>query len=292
MTLEQLRTFCAVIEQGGFHAASERLYRSQSAVSIAIKNLEKELGIELFDRQGYRPTSTPQGQVLYNKAKSILSKADEINSIANHFARGEETEISMALSAIAPVEKVLSVIHHLSEEAPATRMNLQIENMGGTLERLIDKEVDFAIAERFAPLAHTEAVHLTSAEMVTVISPEFPLAAHHTEITTFDLEQYVQIVVRDTSRNKPKQSAGLLEGAPQWLVNDFDMKKRIILSGMGWGRMPRHRIFEELKSGRLLELPAQGVEPMVVDIYLFRRVNEMMGPVSERLWQLLRTCQY
>jgi len=292
MTLEQLRALCAVVESGGFHAASETLFRSQSAISIAIKNLEQELGLSLFDRREYRPALTSEGQVIYGKAKSILSRCEELSSIAGHFSQGEETEISIALSAIAPVEQVLDVIKQISESAPATRMSLQIENMGGTLERLQEKAVDFAIAERFMPIDHTEEVHLTSTEMVSVISAGFPLATRYPSISASDLEQYVQVVVRDTSRNQPGQSAGILEGASQWRVNDFDMKKRMILSGSAWGRMPRHRIAEELTDGRLLELSGNKLEPLQIDMFLFRRSNEPMGPIGERLWQLLQQCKY
>ncbi len=292
VTLEQLRALCAVVEKGGFHAASVALFRSQSAVSIAIKNLEQELGLSLFDRKAYRPALTSEGQVLYGKAKSILSRSEELSSIARHFAQGEETEVSIALGAIAPVEQVIDVIKRVSETAPATRMSLQIENMGGTLERLLEKDVDIAIAERFMPIPNTEEVRLTSTEMVSVISPEFSLATHYPAITVSHLEQYVQVVVRDTSRSQAKQTAGVLEGANQWLVNDFDMKKRMILSGAGWGRMPRHRVSEELTDGRLLALSGKELDPLKIDIYLFRRVNEPMGPIGKRLWQLLQQCNY
>jgi len=292
MTLEQLRSLCAVVEKGGFHAAAESLFRSQSAISIAIKNLEQELKLSLFDRQGYRPSLTSEGQVLYAKAKGILLRCEELSNIAKHFVQGAETEISIALSAIAPVEQILAVIKHISESAPATRMNLQVENMGGTLERLLEKEVDFAIAERFMPVAQTETARLTSTEMISVISAGFPLAKHYPAITAADLEHHVQAVVRDTSRKQNKQSAGILSGASQWLVNDFDMKKHMILSGAAWGRMPRHRIAEELADGRLLELSGNELNPLIIDIYLFRRASEPMGPISERLWQSLQDCRY
>ena len=292
MTLEQLRALCAVVEKGGFRAASESLFRSQSAISIAIKNLEHDLGLILFNRKAYRPALTAEGQVLYGKAKSILSKSDEFTNIAKHFSQGEETELSIALCAIAPVEEVLKVIKQVSETAPATRMSLQVENMGGTLERLLEKEVDFAIAERMMPVPQTEEVRLTSTEMISVISPDFPLASQSPAITAADLEPYVQVVVRDTSRNQAKRSAGILEGANQWLVNDFDMKKRMIQSGAGWGRMPRHRVAEELVDGRLLALSGKALAPLEIDIYLFRRANEPMGPIGERLWQLLQQCKY
>jgi len=292
MTLDQLRAFCAVVETGGFHAAGESLFRSQSAISIAIKNLEQELGLSLFDRSGYRPALTAQGQVLFGKARNMLSRSEEFSNIASHFAEGEETEISIALSAIAPVEQVLGVIKQISESAPATRMSLQVENMGGTLERLQDRDVDFAIAERLTPTEKLEEARLSSTEMVSVISTDFPLATRYPAIGVADLEQYVQVVVRDTSRNQPRQSAGIIEGASQWLVNDFDMKKRMILSGSAWGRMPRHRVAEELADGRLLVLSGKRLEPLTIDMYLFRRADEPMGPVGERLWQLLQQCKY
>jgi len=292
MTLDQLRALCAVVETGGFHSAAESLFRSQSAISIAVKNLEQELGLSLFDRTAYRPALTAQGQVLYGKARNMLSRSEEFSNIARHFAEGEETEISIALSAIAPVEQVLGVIKQISESAPATRMSLQIENMGGTLERLQERAVDFAIAERFMPMDHLEEIRLSSTEMISVISADFPLATHYPAIGVTDLEQYVQVVVRDTSRNQPRQSAGIIEGASQWLVNDFDMKKRMILSGSAWGRMPRHRVAEELADGRLLVLTGKRLEPLKIDMYLFRRADEPMGPVSERLWQLLQQCKY
>ncbi len=292
MTLDQLRAFCAVVETGGFHAAAESLFRSQSAISIAVRNLEQELGLSLFDRSGYRPALTAQGQALYGKARSLLSRSEEFINIARHFAEGEESEVSIALSAIAPVEQVLEVIKQISESAPATRMSLQVENMGGTLERLQDREVDFAIAERFMPMDHLDEVLLTSTEMVSVISADFPLAMRYPAISVADLEQYVQVVVRDTSRHQPRRSAGVLERAPQWLVNDFDMKKRMILAGSAWGRMPRHRVAEDLADGRLLALSGEQLDPLQIDMYLFRRADEAMGKVGERLWQKLQQCQY
>ena len=292
MTLDQLHVLCAVVDEGGFHAASVALFRSQSAISIAIKKLELDLGIALFDRQAYRPTLTAEGKVLYGKAKSILARCDDLKHTAEHFAQGEETELSMAMSAIAPVEQLLSVIQSVSQQAPATRMNLQVENMGGTVERLLDKEVDFAISERFFSVPHTQEVRLTSTQMVAVISPDFPLAYRYQGLKTRDLETFVQVVVRDTSRKQKGQTAGVLEGAPQWLVNDFDMKKRMILSGSGWGRMPFHRIHEELKDGRLLALSGAELEPVTVDMYLLRRAHELLGPVGESLWLALQAGQY
>jgi len=66
------------------------------------------------------------------------------------------------------------------------------------------------------------------------------------------------------------------------------MKKSMILSGAAWGRMPRHRINDELNDGRLLELTGPQLDALKIDIYLFRRAGETMGPISELLWQQLQ----
>ena len=72
LTLDQLRTFIAVAEARSFRAAAGRLSRVQSAVSQAVANLEAELGVSLFDRSGYRPVPTPEGQALLADARAIL----------------------------------------------------------------------------------------------------------------------------------------------------------------------------------------------------------------------------
>ena len=77
MTLDQLHVLLTVVETGSFHAASEVLHRSRPAVSIAIKNLEQEIGVALFSREGYRPQLMAEGQVFCEKAQKVLTHAED-----------------------------------------------------------------------------------------------------------------------------------------------------------------------------------------------------------------------
>jgi DNA-binding transcriptional LysR family regulator len=65
MTYDQLAAFLRVASAGSFTAASQRLHKSQPAVSKLVRSLERELGLELFDRGAYRATLTDAGRLFY-----------------------------------------------------------------------------------------------------------------------------------------------------------------------------------------------------------------------------------
>jgi len=292
MTLEQLHVLASIVEHGGFRAAANALYRSQSAVSIAIRNLEEELELKLFLRDQYRPTLTDEGKALYEKAKRILAQTDEFSNLARHLAAGEEPELRLAMSALVPVDQTLSILKEITELAPTTKLSLLVETLNGTMERLDDGDADIAMSETFEHHPDYEYAALTEVEMVSVISPKSKLARKTKHITQEDLQGSIQIIVRDTSQHSDKKTAGVMAGIQHWVVNDFAMKKRIIASGIGWGRMPRHMVEKEINSGELLMQTEVNFSPIQVQINIVRRKNKPMGPVATELWQRLQNINW
>ncbi|MBM7093241.1 LysR family transcriptional regulator, partial [Streptomyces sp. S12] len=67
-TLHDLQCFDAVIQAGGFQAAAASLHRSHPAVFAAVARLERQLGLELLDRSGYRVAPTAAGRSLHRRA--------------------------------------------------------------------------------------------------------------------------------------------------------------------------------------------------------------------------------
>src|ERR1700687_5373409 len=72
LTLDQIRVFLSVVDEGSFPKAAKSLQRAQSAVTYAIRKLEAEIGVPLFDRSAYRSVLTPAGRVLLTRAPHIL----------------------------------------------------------------------------------------------------------------------------------------------------------------------------------------------------------------------------
>ncbi len=287
MTLNQLKILCAVVDKGGFRAAAETLHRSQSALSLAIRKLEEELGLSLFSRDGYRPQLTAEGRTIYDKAQTVLSKSEELTTLAHRYSLGEEPELRLAISATIPIDPILDVLNQMAMQAPATRLTLLFENMLGTMERLDDGDVDIAISEMIEDQATYDFVSLNPVELACVISPKSELAARAAELKEVDMEGSTQVIVRDTSRRASETSFGVLETITPWVVNDFAMKKRIIVAGLGWGRLPRHLVEDEIDSGELLVMTSDDFLPILYPVKMARRKNRLIGPVEAKLWTLI-----
>ena len=96
MTYEQLKVLQAIVQEGTFRGAATRVHKSQPAVSSLIKNLEDELGLPLFDRAGYRPKLTSEGQGFYEQAVIALREMSRLTALSQRLTGKEEREIRRA----------------------------------------------------------------------------------------------------------------------------------------------------------------------------------------------------
>ena len=77
MEITQLEFFLKIVEEGSFSKAAERAFRTQPAVSLAIRRLEDELGAALLDRSQKTPTLTEAGRVFHDYARRIIALRDQ-----------------------------------------------------------------------------------------------------------------------------------------------------------------------------------------------------------------------
>ena len=85
MQLQQMKYLIAAAEHGSFRAAAQSLYISQSSVSVAIKDLEQELGVTVFERTSRGISLTPEGAEVVERSRAIVEQLDAIESL---YARG------------------------------------------------------------------------------------------------------------------------------------------------------------------------------------------------------------
>ena len=284
MTFDQLKVLVNIAETGSVLAAAEALNRTQPTLSVAIRKLEDELGVRLLDREQYRATLTGEGQKLYRKARSILRKVEEFTLLAQHLATGNEPELHLALEASCPLPLILNLLHECERKYPQTEFNLQVENIWGALEKLQNGEVDLAVSPWFEDLAGLESVPLVRSRLITVAAPDF--CPSDRELTLEEMRNYVQVVVRDSSRNPQQKNYGVLEDGRHWVVGDHMTKKELILARLGWGKLQDHLIDGELAAGTLVPLQIAYYPCQVeMEIRVVRRLGEPIGPVATALWQ-------
>ena len=81
-TLEQWGVLQAIIEQGSYARAAEKLHRSQSSISYMVAKLQEQLGVELLAIEGRKARLTAHGAVLLNRAKELLNDAQRLEQLA------------------------------------------------------------------------------------------------------------------------------------------------------------------------------------------------------------------
>ncbi len=292
LTLDQMRTFIAIADTGSFRAAAQRLSRVQSGVSVAIANLEAQLGVELFNRSGHRPVLTPQGQVLLGNARDIIVRVDALRAKARGFAAGVETELGIAVDTLFPVQQVGRAISQMRESFPSVSVRVQVVPLGGPLEALRQKRcaLSIMVGEEFRdPRIRFDA--LTSITQVAVVASGHPLTQGKggQSLEALDLADHLQIVLSDPSPISEGRDFGVI--SPQTCrVNTQDAKHNLILGGVGWGRLPFWLVERDLEQGRLIRMNVSALGrngEVVSEAYIAHRLDESMGPATRQLADIL-----
>jgi len=287
LTLHQLQCFDAVVCEGGFQAAADKLLRTQPTVFAAVKNLEAQLGLVLLDRSGYRVALTEAGRAFHERARVFLGDLRALQNHARQLAMGEESELRVVIGDLCPMPPVLALLREFFDQHPATRLHLHVEAIAGPWERLFDGEADLIIHHIDKADARLEFIDLCAVRLVPVVAPGFLDLPASRQVTPQQLRGHVQCVIRDTARRASGPSYYLIEGAHSWTVPDQLMKKEIILQGAAWGHLPDFLIERELRDGRLVSIAGRHLQGGRVELTAARRRDAPHGPVAGRLWQHL-----
>ncbi|EHK64980.1 LysR family transcriptional regulator [Achromobacter arsenitoxydans] len=287
-TLHDLQCFDAVVRAGGFQAAAASLHRSHPAVFAAVAKLERQLGLALLDRSGYRVRPTPAGTSFHRRAQALLQEFDGLRAHAEQLAMGEESELHVVVGDFCPRPQTLGLLSRFFADCPATRLHLHFEAVGGPQERLLDGDADLILHRVDKRDPRIEWLDLARVPFIPVAAPGYLPDAGAKGIDPRALRGYTQCVMRDTARHTPSPDYFMIDGAPQCTVPDQLMKKEIILQGMGWGHLPRFLVEEELRDGRLRSIAGRRLPGSTEELVAARRTDRPHGPVLARLWGLLQ----
>lgn len=290
-TLHDLQCFDAVARCGGFQAAAELLHRSHPAVHAAVTRLEHQLGLQLLDRSAYRVALTPAGQSFHARAQATLAELAGLQVHAQQLAMGQEAELRVVIGDICPQREVLATLAGFFRRHARTRLHVQVEAVGGPVERLLAGAADLVVHAVEKSDARLEWIDLAQVPFVPVAAPGFLRLPPSRALRPAQLRPYTQCIIRDTAA-QPGRSYFMVEGAPQCSVPDQAMKKEIILQGLAWGHLPRFLVERELEEGSLLSLAGRYLPGSVEELVAARRSDRPHGPVAQELWQFLSSSQW
>lgn len=283
-TIHQLECFDAVVSEGGFQPAAEKLQRAQPSVSAAVKNLEGQLGLLLLDRSGYRVALTDAGRSFHARTRVFLDELRALKTHARQLAMGEEDELRIVIGDLCPLPQTLALLRRFFDGCPSTRLHLHFEAIAGPWERLLEGKADLILHHIDKADVRFEFVDLFPVRLVPVVAPGFLHFPASRSITPEAMRDYVQCVIRDTSHHSPPRDYYLIEGARSWTVSDQLMKRELILQRMGWGHLPKYLVAEDLRERRLIDISGEYLKGGTVELVAARRRDGAHGPIANRLW--------
>jgi DNA-binding transcriptional LysR family regulator len=298
-TLDQLHVLTAVVEAGSFSAAARRLRRAQSVISYTIANLEAQLGVALFARDGRRPVLTAAGRALVGDARRVGRLVDEMRARAAALSRGLEAELGLAVDVMFSTARLVVALDEFSREYPTVGLRLRIEGLGGVAQLVLDGACQLGVSGWLANVPDTlEWRAIGEVRLIPVAAPTHSLAraqgggangsaTHGTNpdrsgaepIDSARLREEVQLVLTDRTALTTGQDFGVL-ALRTWRLGDLGAKHALLLAGLGWGNMPAELVQDDLAAGRLVRLRVAEAPDYRYPIGLIHRLDTPLGPAG------------
>ena len=169
MELISLRTFEAVVEEGGVLSASRKLNTVQSNVTARIKRLEEELGVELFYRKGRGLELAPAGRVLLNYSRQLLQL--EANACAAVRQVGEQSgELRLGTMETFAALHLPAALKALRQTHPGIDLRVYTETSAALIDQVLDHKLDCAFVGGAVEHPDLQVVEIQQVELVKVSS--------------------------------------------------------------------------------------------------------------------------
>jgi DNA-binding transcriptional LysR family regulator len=253
-TYDQLRTFLAVVDSGSFAAAGRQLNRAVSVISYGIANMEAQLGVLLFEREGTRkPRLTVAGRAVLAEVRAIGEGFDGLRAKVKGLLDGLEAEVNLALDVMLPPDRVAAVLRAFNAHFPTVSLRLHVEALGAVTALVLDEKAVVGIS---GPLSlgvqGVECISAGSLTMVPVAAPDHPLA-RMARIAPGAGREHIQLVLTDRSPLTEGRDFSVMSPRT-WRLADLGAKHALLREGIGWGNMPLPMVEADLAAGTLVRL--------------------------------------
>ena len=260
LTLRQLQIFAAVARSENVSRAAQSLFMSQSAVSSALLELERQFDCPLFDRIGKSLRLNGTGRGLMPKAEDLLARAAELEAFL-----GGGTLGPLALGATLTIGNYLAtlVVAEYLRRHPESRVDLRVSNTHDVLAGLVKFELDLGLIEGESDDPDVVLEPWLEDELVVFCAPSHALAGVP-EVSGELLARQDWILREQGSGTRAlfdRAVARPLGGVNTRLqLQHTEAIKRAVESGLGLGCLSRLSLREALRRGSLVEIPTPGFD--------------------------------
>lgn len=258
-TLRQLEVFIAIAQHNHLTRAAQALAMSQSAASSALKDLEQQFDVTLFDRNGKRLQLNDQGRLLLPKAESLLAQAQELQQqLSLHSAIG-----SIKVGATLSIGNYLAVplMAEFMAQHPGTQVSLDVANTRQIVSELLDFQLDIGLIEGEINHPQLQVETWMDDELAVFCHPNHPLATLQAQARGISLDDVIAQpwIVREQGSGTRQAFERAFHGHLPDLhilleLQHTEAIKRAVEAQMGIGCLSRITLQDAFSRGRLVQL--------------------------------------
>jgi LysR family transcriptional regulator, low CO2-responsive transcriptional regulator len=263
VTLNQLSSFLAVAREGSVSAAADKLYVTQPSISAAVSALSKEIGVGLTERVGRGVGLTAAGEAFRPYAADVLGLVQQGRRAAQEAADAATKSLSIVAVATAAEFVVPSLLGAFAAVHPEIKLSLEVANRASLFERVLEHEVDVAIAGRPPEDERIDGRAFLPNELVLIAAPDDP-AAGRGPVRPEELVERVWLQREPGSgtRELVTEFLALHDLRPRTLtLGSNGAIKEAVRLGLGVSLQSRMAVGQELASGALGEIAVRGGLP-------------------------------
>jgi DNA-binding transcriptional LysR family regulator len=256
MDLGELQVFLMVAKEGSFSRAAERLYRTQPAVSLAIRKLEDSLGQPLFVR-GARPVRmTDAGTLLREYAERLINLRDEVKKSLMELEGLKRGELALGVNE-SSIHALLPALAQFREAHPGVQVRVHRMFSRDIPHEVVNYRLDLGAVSFVPRETQLQATEILKDELTLVVPPKHVLAKkREVDIEELAKESFIAHIVDSPFRRKVMELFARHRTPLNMPIEmpTIESIKRFVQMGMGVAIVPRMCVTWEVEHGWLKEL--------------------------------------
>jgi DNA-binding transcriptional LysR family regulator len=291
MDIDEIRTFVAIAQLGGFTRAAERLHRSQPAVSRRISLIEEELGAPLFERVRGRAGLTEAGRAFLPFAETVLSAIEDGRQSVRATISEAGGAVSLALVGTLADSNIVEVLRQFARRSKSVELDLRTATSQEVSDLVRRGEVTLGLRYFADERGELNSQIVGVENLLVICSPEHPLAGKQVAKRRLIGEKWVGFPASGGRESLGKVLerqlvvAGIDE-AKITVIDSLTAQKRLVEAGFGIALVPESSVRDELKLGSLKKLDIPSMRTGI-PVALVHRRNGYLNPAVRALIALM-----
>jgi len=287
-SLRQLEVFTALCHSQNMTRAAEHLAMSQSAASSALKELEQQFDVKLFDRIGKRLQINERGRSLRPHVEALLEQAQEVESLLED--KGASSSLKVGATLTIGNYLAVGIMARMMQANKEAEVSLSVANTAEITAKVLNFELDIGLIEGEVQHPDLEIIEWCDDQLVVFCSPDHHLAGTGT-LNDKQLRQTPWILREQGSGTRQAFDRAMHGLLPSLTVahelQHTEAIKRAVEANLGIGCLSKVTLEDAFKRGSLIPLPVKGRD-FSRKFYFVLHKKKYRGT---SIWQWMRLCQ-